>query len=92
MSKGTKQKVTEAQKRATAKYNAKAYERIELRVIKGRKEIISKVAEANGESVNGLINRAIDRELERLGVELSQIEKDGLNIADYILDVFDNKA
>lgn len=92
MSKGTKQKVTEAQKRATAKYNAKAYERIELRVIKGRKEIISKVAEANGESVNGLINRAIERELERLGVELSQIEKDGLNIADYILDVFDNKA
>ena len=92
MSKGTKQKVTEAQKRATAKYNAKAYERIELRVIKGRKEVISKVAEANNESTNALINRAIDRELERLGVELSQIEKDGLNIADYILDVFDNKA
>ena len=92
MSKGTKQKVTEAQKRATAKYNAKAYERIELRVTKGRKEVISKVAEANNESTNALINRAIDRELERLGVELSQIEKDGLNIADYILDVFDNKA
>lgn len=69
MSKGTKQKVTEAQKRATAKYNAKAYERIELRVIKGRKEIISKVAEANNESTNALINRAIDRELERLGAE-----------------------
>lgn len=69
MSKGTKQKVTEAQKRATAKYNAKAYERIELRVIKGRKEIISRVAEANGESVNALINRAIDRELERLAAD-----------------------
>lgn len=60
---------SEAQKRATAKYNAKAYERIELRVNKGKKELISRVAEANGESVNALINRVIDQELERLGVE-----------------------
>lgn len=91
MSKGTKQKVTEAQKRATAKYNAKAYERIELRVIKGRKEIISKVAEANNESTNALINRAIDRELERLGVNPSTISEEGVNAAQYILEVFDKK-
>lgn len=60
---------SEAQKRATAKYNAKAYERIELRVNKGKKELISKAAKANGESVNALINRVIDQEIERLGIE-----------------------
>lgn len=59
-------KVTEAQKRATAKYNAKAYDRIELRVPKGKKEEIKMTAEEHGETVNTLINRAIDRELERL--------------------------
>lgn len=59
-------KVTEAQKRATAKYNAKAYDRIELRVPKGKKEEIKMIAEKRGETINTLINRAIERELERL--------------------------
>ena len=41
------------------KYNAKAYDDIRLRVPKGQKEEIQAFAEANGESLNGFINRLI---------------------------------
>lgn len=43
------------------KYMAKAYDRINLTVPKGKKEIVSAHAEARSESVNGFINRAIDQ-------------------------------
>lgn len=52
-------KITEAQRRAVAKYNAKSYDRIELRVKKGEKETIKKYAQENGESLNEFVNRAI---------------------------------
>ena len=48
---------------------AKAYDRINLTVPKGKKEVIQEAAKQNGESVNALINRLIDAELERLGIE-----------------------
>ena len=51
---------SDAQKRATAKYNAKAYDRIEVKVAKGKKAEIKAYAESKGESVNGFINRFID--------------------------------
>ena len=51
---------SDAQKRATAKYNAKAYDRIEVKVAKGKKAEIKAYAESKGESVNGFINRVID--------------------------------
>ena len=51
---------SDAQKRATAKYNAKAYDRIEVEVAKGKKAEIKAYAESKGESVNGFINRVID--------------------------------
>ena len=51
--------VSKAQQNATNKWIAKAYDRINLTVPKGQKEIIQAHAEANGESVNGFINRAI---------------------------------
>ena len=57
--------VSEAQKRANAKYNAKAYDRVELKVKKGKKETIKAHAEQQGESLNGFINRAIDEAIER---------------------------
>lgn len=57
--------LTEAQKRANAKYNAKAYDRVELKVKKGKKETIKAHAEQQGESLNGFINRAIDETIER---------------------------
>lgn len=50
---------SKAQQKAQNKWIAKAYDRINLTVPKGRKEIIQAHAEATGESVNGFINRAI---------------------------------
>lgn len=44
---------------------AKAYDRINLTVAKGQKDIIQAHAETQGESVNGFINRAIDEAIER---------------------------
>ena len=46
-------------------WNAKAYDRINLMVPKGQKEIIKAHAERKGESVNGFINRIIDEAMEK---------------------------
>ncbi len=46
-------------------YNAKAYDRINLMVEKGKKKKIKEHADAHGESVNGYINKAIDETMER---------------------------
>ena len=54
---------TDAQKRATAKYNAKAYDRIEIKVKKGQKENIQKRAELLNKSVNGYITDLIEEDL-----------------------------
>ena len=53
-------KISDAQKKAVAKYNAANYDRIELRVDKGMKNVIKSHAEQNGESLNKFINRAIN--------------------------------
>lgn len=47
------------------KYIAKAYDRINLTLPKGQKEIIKTHAEGRGESVNGFIGRAISETMER---------------------------
>lgn len=57
--------VSKAQQKATNKYISKAYDRINLTVPKGQKEIIQAHSEARGESVNGFINRAIKETMER---------------------------
>lgn len=57
--------VSKAQKVATAKYEAKVYDKILLRLPRGKKETIQAHAEARSESVNGFINRAIDEAIER---------------------------
>lgn len=57
--------VSKAQQKAQNKWIAKAYDRINLTVPKGKKDTIQAHAEAQGESVNGFINRAIDHEMER---------------------------
>ena len=44
---------------------AKAYDRINLTLPKGRKDEIKAHAESRGESVNAFINRAIDNQIER---------------------------
>lgn len=43
----------------------KAYDRINLTVPKGEKDLIQAHAEAQGESTNGFINRAISETMER---------------------------
>jgi predicted HicB family RNase H-like nuclease len=47
------------------RYNAKNYDDLRVRVPKGMKEAIQAHAEANGETVNGFINRLIN---DALGV------------------------
>ena len=56
-----------ASTRAQNRYIAKAYDRINLTVSKGKKDTIQAHAAAQGESVNGFINRAIDEAMERDG-------------------------
>ena len=51
--------VSEAQKRATQKWNAKNYDRIYFFVPKGGKDIIKKAADENGESVNAYVEKAV---------------------------------
>ena len=58
-------KNSEARIRANNKYNEKAYDRINIAVPKGKKDVIKAHAEARGESVNGFIGRAIDETMER---------------------------
>lgn len=60
-----KPKVSKAQQKATNKWIAKTYDRINLTVPKGRKEEIKAHAEAQNESVNGFISRAIDETMQR---------------------------
>lgn len=47
------------------KFIAKAYDRINLTMPKGKKEIIQAHAEAHNQSVNSFINSAIDEKMER---------------------------
>ena len=56
---------SDAQRRAVAKYNRDNYDQIQVRVVKGKREVIQKHAEETGEKVNVFINRAIDEAIER---------------------------
>lgn len=51
-------------------------DRINLTVPKGKKDTIKAHAEAQGESVNGFINRAIDETMERDNA-VSAVSEDG---------------
>ena len=59
-------KVSEAQRKATDKYLEK-FDEMRVRVPKGRKETVKTHAEAQGESLNAFINRAINETMERDG-------------------------
>lgn len=56
---------SKAQQRATAKYVKLNYDRIEVKVPKGRKAELQAHAEQRGESLNGFIGRAIDEQIIR---------------------------
>lgn len=55
---------SDASKKATIKYQKKAYDRIELKVKKGNKEIITKRAEELGKSVNSYIKDLINADTD----------------------------
>lgn len=60
---------SDAQRRAVAKYNAANYDRLELRVKKGMKEIIQNHAVTRGMSVNEFVNDAISEKIAREAAE-----------------------
>ena len=64
--------ITPAQRRAVAKYNAANYDRIEIKVPKGRKQAIDAHAKSKGTSVNGLVNALL-----RVDMGLSEDEWKG---------------
>ncbi len=51
---------SEAQKEATARYNKKAYDRINVVVPKGKRALIADFAKKRGKSLNRFINDAIE--------------------------------
>lgn len=57
--------VSKAQQKAVHKYVKANYDRMELTVPKGRKEIIQSAAASQGQSVNAYINQAIDERMNR---------------------------
>ncbi|MCI6363099.1 hypothetical protein [Intestinimonas butyriciproducens] len=57
--------VSKAQQKATAKYEAKAYDKTLIRLPKGRLDEVKAHTERTGQSVNGFINEAIDEKMER---------------------------
>ena len=52
---------SKAQQKAVNKYMKNNYDRINLAMPKGKKEVIQAHAAQQGESVNAYINRAIDK-------------------------------
>lgn len=56
---------SEAQKRATAKWQKEKVEELKFRVPKGEKAMIQEHAKSRGESTNSFIYRAINETIER---------------------------
>lgn len=56
---------TQAQKNANQKYETEKVESIRFRVPKGKRAKIQECAAKNGESVNEMLNRLTDEEIER---------------------------
>lgn len=62
-------KYSDAQKEATARYNKKAYDRIDLIVKKGQRQIIKDFATSQGKSLNRFICDAIEAEMNKTKTE-----------------------
>lgn len=62
---------SKAANKASQKYNAKAYDRLAIRVYKGQAEQIQAYAERKGMSLNGYINALIAADM---GAELTRPE------------------
>ena len=58
-------KYSDAQKEATARYNKKAYDRINIIVKKGQRQIIKDFAASQGKSLNRFILDAVEAEMNK---------------------------
>ena len=58
-------KYYDSQKEATARYNKKAYDRINIIVKKGQREIIKEFAAKQGKSLNRFVLDAVEAEMNR---------------------------
>ena len=58
-------KYSDAQKEATARYNKKAYDRIDVIVPKGQRQIIKDFAATQGKSLNRFICDAIQEQMNK---------------------------
>ena len=58
-------KYSDAQREATARYNKKAYDRINIIVRKGQRDIIKQYAAKQGKSLNRFVLEAIEKEMNR---------------------------
>ena len=56
---------TKAQQRATLKYQKNHYDRINLLIPKGQRDVFRAHAESQGESLNAFVCRAIRETMER---------------------------
>lgn len=56
-------KYSDAQKEATARYNKKTYDRIDVIVKKGQRQIIKEFAASQGKSLNRFILDAVEKEM-----------------------------
>lgn len=55
--------ISEAQKRATAKYDKKNYDTVHFRVKKGQRELIQTYAASQSKSLSRFINELIQKEI-----------------------------
>lgn len=58
-------KYYDSQKEATARYNKKAYDRINIIVKKGQRQIIKDFAASQGKSLNRFILDAVEAEMNK---------------------------
>lgn len=56
--------VSKAQQAATAKYVKNNYDRVEIKVKKGTKQLIEAAAKADNESINGYVKKAVKAKYE----------------------------
>ena len=59
-------KYYDSQKEATARYNKKTYDRINIVVKKGQRDIIKDFAASQGKSLNRFVLDAVEAEMNRI--------------------------
>ncbi len=62
-------KYSNAQQEATARYNKKTYDRVDVFVKKGQRQVIKEFAASQGKSINRFICDLIFAEMERVNKE-----------------------